>query len=78
MTAAAPSPDPHQLARGRALTDKLRDVEAELSTWRDEVTADSGHRLLDAEAHSDAAFTALQQARTAIATFALIVAQGRG
>jgi hypothetical protein len=75
---AVPEPDPHQLARGRALTDKLREVESELSAWRDEITADNAHRLLDAEAQSDAAFAALHQARMAIATFTLVVSQGGG
>ncbi len=74
---AVPPPDPALLERGHAMTATIRQLEGDLSRWADELTADRTERD-DALTHANAALLGLDQARTAIATYALIVAQAYG
>ena len=62
------------LDRGHELTEKLRDLEAEICQWSDELPRDK-NETLDAQAHADAALVAMQQARLAIGAFVQIAAE---
>lgn len=73
MAEAVSAPSEALLARGRALTEKLHAVEAEIRGWSDELPA-SKNETLDAQMHADQALIALDHARNAIAVFAQIVA----
>lgn len=61
------------LARGHDLTAKLRDVDAALRAWIDELPADRTERV-DAVMHGEAALLQMQQARTSIGVFTQIAA----
>lgn len=62
------------LARGHELTEKLRDIEAEICKWSDELPQNR-NETLDAQTHADAALVAMQQARVAIGVFVQIAAE---
>lgn len=61
------------LARGHDLTRRVRDVEADLSAWMDELPTGCPERA-DAEMHVESALLQMQQARNAIAVFTQIAA----
>lgn len=62
------------IERGQELGRKLRDLEAEISAWVDELPA-GRPETTDAQVHADAAIRQLQQARVDLGVFVQIAAE---
>lgn len=72
---AVPPPDPAELARGRALGERLDAITAEISSWMDRVDATDAARLERVQLYGGRVLASLLEARTDLGTLALAMAE---